>query len=144
MAFRKYGALALALIISVICFGCTQDISAPVTSTDQPVLPPTNVAAVATANGHVSLSWDESSQPDIVGYNVYRRAATYGKPQQLNPNRVESTKFSDNSTKAPGQYEYRVTAVNANGKESRFTSVVVETREVIDDGSGKVPAPGFE
>jgi hypothetical protein len=60
-----------------------------------------------------------------------------GSPKRLNPARILSTAYEDQTTSARRQYEYRVTAVNSNGKESRFTAVVIETHVLVGDGSGK-------
>lgn len=138
MAFRKQISLALALTMVMVCFGCADEIGAPIED-EQPVLPPTNVRALALNDGHVEVLWDASSQPTINGYNVYRRELGVGQPNRLNSTRVLTTKYRDTGTVPSREYEYRVTAVNERGKESRHTSVVVETRDLIDDGSGRIP-----
>jgi len=144
MAFRKQTALALALAMVTICFGCADEINAPNTADEQPVLPPTNVRALALNDGQVELVWDASSQPTINGYNLYRREVGNGSPRRLNETRILSTQFVDNTTTPKKEYEYRVTAVNSKGKESRFTAVVIVARDPIDDGGGKFPTPDTE
>jgi hypothetical protein len=139
MAFRKHTALALALAMVTICFGCADEINAP-GDDEQPVLPPTNVRAVALPDGDVEVLWDASSQPNINGYNIYRREVGGGGPHRLNDTRILDTEYRDDTTSASRQYEYRVTAVNSKGKESRHTAVVIEARDLIDDGPGKVPS----
>jgi fibronectin type 3 domain-containing protein len=138
MAFRKQISLALALTMVMVCFGCADEIGAPIED-EQPVLPPTNVRALALNDGHVEVLWDASSQPNINGYNIYRREVGHGNPNRLNPTRILDTKYRDTGTVPAKDYEYRVTAVNSKGKESRHTSVVVETHAVIDDGQGRIP-----
>jgi fibronectin type 3 domain-containing protein len=144
MAFRKHAGLALALATAILCFGCADDINAPNTTDEQPVLPPTNVTASALNNGHVQVKWDASSEPTINGYNLYRREVGHGSPTRLNNTRILTTNYLDQNTLVQKQYEYRVTAVNSKGKESRFTAVIIVTHDVIDDGSGRVPALGTE
>jgi fibronectin type 3 domain-containing protein len=138
MAFRKQAALALALATTIICFGCADDINAPNTTDQQPVLPPTNVTATALSDGQVRVTWDASSQPTINGYNLYRREVGNGGPKRLNSTRILTTLYVDGGVAVRKHYEYRVTAVNSKGKESRFTSVVIETPRA---GSGKLADP---
>jgi fibronectin type 3 domain-containing protein len=144
MSFRKHAALALALASTIVYFGCTDNINAPVTTDDQPVLPPTNVVASALDNGNVQVKWDASSEPTINGYNLYRREVGHGGPKRLNSTRILTTLYTDQNTALQKRYEYRVTAVNSKGKESRFTAVVVITHAVVDDNPGKVPSLGSE
>jgi fibronectin type 3 domain-containing protein len=129
MAFRKQMTLALAMALMTVCFGCADELNAP-TDDEAPVLPPTNVTAVALGDGSVQLTWDASSQPDINGYNLYRREVDHGNPKRLNATRILSTEYRDEATSVPENYEYRLTAVNTKGKESRFTAVVVVTRTI--------------
>jgi len=144
MAFRKHAALALALASAIICFGCTDNINGPITTDEQPVLPPTNVSAPALSDGHVRVKWDASSEPTITGYNLYRREVGHGSPKRLNATRILTTLYVDQDTAVQRQYEYRVTAVNSKGKESRFVAVVILTHDVIDDNPAKVPSLGAE
>jgi hypothetical protein len=140
MAFRKQAALALALSMITICFGCADELNAPNTEDEAPVLPPTNVQALALSDGQVQVTWDASSQPTVNGYNLYRRVVGNGSSKRLNPTRILSTAYLDDTAVPRTEYEYRVTAVSTKGKESRFTAVVIASRDVIEDGSGKVPA----
>ncbi len=140
MLFRKQAALVLALASVVVMFGCTDELNAPSTTDEQPVLPPTNVSAFALTDGHVRVKWDASSEPTISGYNLYRREVGHGKPNKLNNSRIQAHEYVDDSTLALKNYEYRLTAVNSKGKESRFVSVVIETRAIYDGSSGKYPA----
>ena len=140
MAFRRQIALAAALAFSSICFGCADDTTAPMTEDEQPVLPPTNVRALALSDGEVQVLWDASSQPTINGYNLYRRDGGQGSPKRLNPTRILATQYLDGTTAPQRQYEYRVTAVSSKGKESRFTSVVIQIHAAVGDGPGRDPA----
>jgi hypothetical protein len=139
MAFRRQMTLAVASALLTICFGCADELNAPITGDEAPVLPPTNVVAVALSNGNVQVTWDASSQPNSNGYNLYRREVQNGATRRLNSTRILTTEFIDDSTVAPREYEYRVTVVSSRGKESRFTAVVVGTHDVGHDGQGKVP-----
>ncbi|HET6463063.1 MAG TPA: fibronectin type III domain-containing protein [Candidatus Krumholzibacteria bacterium] len=140
MVFRKQAALAVALASVIVMLGCTDELNGPNTTDEQPVLPPTNVSAFALTDGHVRVKWDASSEPTISGYNLYRREAGHGKPGKLNSGRIHAHEYVDESTVALKNYEYRLTAVNSKGKESRYVAVIVETRTIVDGTSGKYPA----
>ena len=142
--FRKQMALGLAMAFLTICFGCADELNAPNTLDEQPVLPPTNVRAQALADGSVSVLWDASSQPTVTGYNLYRRIVDAGSPKRINPSRVLDTVYRDDTTGAGVEYEYRVVAVNSKGKESRFTSIVIHTHSLIGDGAGKGIVPNSD
>lgn len=139
MAFRKHAALAVALASVVVMFGCNE-VNAPTTTDEQPVLPPTNVSAFALSDGHVRVKWDASSEPTINGYNLYRREVGNGHPSRINSTRILATEYVDEGTVALKNYEYRLTAVNSRGKESRFVAVIIETRPLSGGTSGKYPA----
>jgi hypothetical protein len=139
MVFRKQAALVAALASVVLMIGCTDELNAPNTTEEQPVLPPTNVSAFALTDGHVRVKWDASSEPTINGYNLYRREVGQGKPGKINNSRIQATEYVDESTVALKNYEYRLTAVNSKGKESRFVSVIIGTRVLEDGTSGKYP-----
>jgi hypothetical protein len=140
MAFRKQAALALALASVVMFLGCTDELNAPTTD-EQPVLPPTNVSAFALSDGSVRVKWDASSEPTINGYNLYRREVGHGAPQKINGTRILATEYLDNGTSVPKEYEYRLTAVNSKGKESRWVAVIIQTQQLVDPGTNKLPAP---
>jgi fibronectin type 3 domain-containing protein len=142
MAFRKHVVLALALLaVTATVYGCSDDTTAPNTQDETPVLPPTNVRAAVVNGGDVQVSWDSSSQPDVTGYNIYRREVGHGGPQRVNGSRIQATHYIDQGVVVDKAYEYRVTAVNSKGKESRFTAVIIKTGAVIGDGRGGVPIP---
>ena len=135
---RKYLALALASAFLTICFGCADELNAPITTDEAPVPPPSRVTGVALDFNHVELSWAPSSQPIIVGYNVYRREVGNGTAQRLNGNRIEEVSYLDGSVREGRVYEYRVTALSNKGKESRYRSIIIEMPAMPTDGSGKV------
>ena len=135
--FRKQIALALAMAFLTICFGCADELNAPITEDETPLIPPSNVRALALGDGSVQLLWDASSQPTVEGYKLYRREVDNGSPRRLNPNRLQATGYLDGTPAPNREYEYRVTAVNSKGKESRHTAIIIETHELIGDGAGK-------
>jgi len=139
MAFRKHTVLAFALLVlAAIALGCADDTTAPNTQDEAPVLAPTNVQAIALSGGDIRVSWDPSSQPNVTGYNVYRREVGQGNPNRINGSRVRETRYIDETAQIEREYEYRVTAVSSKGKESRYTAVSIRNR-VQQDSKDEVP-----
>jgi len=65
----------------------------------------------------VSLDWNDNTEPDRAGYNVYRSASAGGPFTKLNASLLSSSQYND--TSAPGGTSYyRVTAVDTSGNES--------------------------
>lgn len=83
---------------------------------------------------YVSLNWSGISDPDIVGYNIYRKDSKSGIVEQLNDVPVAVTFFEDNDVEPNDTYYYVVTAVNTNGYESDPSDVVkITTVAVLGD-----------
>ncbi len=69
------------------------------------------------AQGTVDLVWNANNEPDLTGYNVYRREKDTA-PVRANNDLVKIPLFHDSSV-APGhEYFYKVTAVDLAGNES--------------------------
>ncbi len=75
------------------------------------------VAAAEPETGKVTLKWAKHPSPSVVGYNVYRIAATYEKPKRLNAEPVKETGFADESLPGDAMRRYCVLAVDAFGQE---------------------------
>jgi hypothetical protein len=71
----------------------------------------------------VSLSWDASTS-DVVGYNVYRAAASKGPYTRINPVLDPSITYVDDAIALGQTYYYVATAVNAIGQESGFSNEI--------------------
>jgi len=71
---------------------------------------------------YVSLSWDASNSPDIVGYNIYRSKSSNGGYTRLNSKLDADTYYTDSSVAGETTYYYATTAVNSNGKESKYSN----------------------
>jgi len=68
-------------------------------------------------SGAVELIWTPNLDPDLAGYNVYRRRAGE-QAVRLNSELVRSALFRDTTAKPGHQYFYRITAEDMNGNES--------------------------
>lgn len=94
--------------------------SAPVEIMPRDVFPPAVPAGLTglyTA-GAVQLIWNPGTEPDLAGYNIYRRETGGGRAERLNTELLRSPLYRD-TTAMPGQhYQYSVTAVDLSGNES--------------------------
>ncbi|MGK0190271.1 MAG: fibronectin type 3 domain-containing protein, partial [Verrucomicrobiales bacterium] len=94
-----------------------------VTTTDLPPSAPANLTAIA-GDQLVTVDWDDNTETDVAGYNVYRSDVT-GPLNGATPivgNGVVDTGLSNGTT-----YSYFVTAVDIMGNESGFSATVSAT-----------------
>lgn len=130
MAFRKHVMITVVLLcISGLLLGCSDDGTvAPIESTyEAPLAAPSGLKVALTADGDISLRWSPSTQPNLGGYNIYRRVVSQYAVGQLNEAVVTATNFTDTNVNLGIVYEYRVTAVSVRGSESAYTSVEINT-----------------
>ncbi|MCE9584357.1 MAG: fibronectin type III domain-containing protein, partial [Planctomycetes bacterium] len=66
---------------------------------------------VLGGDGWVEVSWNANKEPDLLGYNVYRRVAA-GAWEQLNSKPLLNLKYLDKPVTNGTAYEYRVGAVD--------------------------------
>jgi fibronectin type 3 domain-containing protein len=126
MAYRKHVLVSVVLLaISGILFGCGDSTVAPTTTTEAPIVAPSNVTAQELANGDVMILWDASSQTNLRGYNVYRLDLENQRIGKLNAAELSQNSYVDQTADRDVQYEYRVTAISTRGTESNYSAVVV-------------------
>jgi hypothetical protein len=98
---------------------------------------PMALAAVAASVGSsgtwaIDLSWQPDADPDLAGYAVYRReAVAEGQAasawQRISPAQpVIGPGFHDAAVAAGHNYEYAVTAIGQNGRESEKSAIAQE------------------
>jgi hypothetical protein len=75
-----------------------------------------------TSRHRVTLAWRAASS--IVGYNVYRGAASQGPFAKINSALHPKTTFTDAGVASGKTYFYVTTAVNQKGHESKFSNQV--------------------
>ena len=96
---------------------------ASATPTDTiPPSAPTGLTAQA-GNNYVSLNWNDNSEVDINGYNVYRSTTSGGTYTRLNGTLLSSSNYTDNSVSNGTTYYYVVTAVDTSSNESANSGV---------------------
>jgi hypothetical protein len=92
-----------------------------------PPAPPTGLSVVYTSQA-VELVWTASPEPDLAGYNVYRREGS-GPAQKINREPLKTPIFRDTSVAEGRRYFYRVTALDlVNNESAASEEVSVETR----------------
>ena len=93
---------------------------------------PTGLAAVATpaengAGPAIDLSWQPDTEADLAGYAVYRREGD-GPWQRVSPAQaLVGPGFHDTNVQPGHSYEYAVTAIGQNGRESARSAPAEET-----------------
>ncbi|MBZ5657028.1 MAG: choice-of-anchor D domain-containing protein [Acidobacteriia bacterium] len=76
---------------------------------------------VATGSHSADLTWQESD-PNVVGYNIYR-GATHGGPYlQINTALDPATNYTDYTVVAGTTYYYVTTAVDSVGQQSAYSN----------------------
>jgi fibronectin type 3 domain-containing protein len=93
------------------------EVSATVPADSTPPAAPSGLSATA-GDGTVSLDWNNNSEVDINGYNVYRSTIYGGPYTRLNGALLGSSDYTDNSVSNGTSYYYVVTAVDTSLNES--------------------------
>jgi hypothetical protein len=91
-----------------------------------------NASAPATITGtgvaapvhSVNLSWNASTSPNVVGYNIYRSTGSGGSYSQINTVLNATTTYTDSSVVDGQTYSYETTAVNSDNEESVHSAPV--------------------
>jgi len=82
-----------------------------------PPAPPRRLMAVP-GQGVISLGWDASPEPDLLGYLVYRLEPPALVPARLTEAPVQATAFEDRTVKSGATYTYTVTAVDRSPRRN--------------------------
>ncbi len=75
----------------------------------------------------VSLDWDDNAEADFNHYNIYRSATSGGPYQKINTAPVTISDYEDTGLVLGTTYYYVVTAVDATGNESPYSTEVAHT-----------------
>lgn len=95
--------------------------------------PPTRLTATA-GDELIMLDWDDNSESDLAGYNVYRSMTSGGDFNKLNDLLLSSSNYEDVNVPPETICYYVVTAVDINETESGYSNEV----------SGLCQSPGNE
>ncbi|MFC1990253.1 fibronectin type III domain-containing protein [Chloroflexota bacterium] len=107
------------------------DNSSEVSATPNDIAPaaPTGLAATP-GDFQVSLDWNDNTEPDLAGYNVYRSLTSGDNYTQVNVGLVSTSNYTDTGLTNGTTYYYVVTAVDAADPvayESGYSSEVSAT-----------------
>jgi O-glycosyl hydrolase len=99
--------------------------------TEPPAAP---VGLVATAdNDMVSLDWNDNSETDLAGYNVYRSQTSGSGYDKINASLLADSNYVDNDVNNFTTYYYVVTAVDTNNNSSPYSNEVSATPDIYQD-----------
>jgi hypothetical protein len=141
-AFQPYGLFSPAQLKDVFF---SQDSSDGVTRTvwldnirvtegHIPTAPVAPVAVVSRAGDRSTvLHWERNSEPDLMGYRVYRALETNGPFILLNYAPTQSPSFADFAVTNGNDYYYRVRAINNSWMESVDSMIVRTTPQAFAD-----------
>jgi hypothetical protein len=74
----------------------------------------------------IDLSWTPDTEPDLAGYNVYRRVEG-DSPVKINSDLVKTSAFHDDKVQPATKYFYSVSAVDQQANESARSAEASET-----------------
>jgi hypothetical protein len=69
----------------------------------------------------INLQWDASSDPDIAGYNIYRRVLPDSVFTKINSEVVTEDLYFDTAVTGDKVYDYSISGVDKDGYESAWT-----------------------
>jgi hypothetical protein len=114
--------------------GFTKDMLYAYRNSDQPstadVTPPnapTGLIVSGTGSQSVSLNWNDNTDADLAGYNVYRSTTSGSGYIKANGSLVNTSDYTDNSVTNGTTYYYVVTAVDTHSNESADSGEVSAT-----------------
>jgi hypothetical protein len=82
-----------------------------------PPAAPTGLTATG-GNAVVDLNWNDNTEPDLAGYNVYRSTTSGGPYSQINGSLVTASAYSDTTVTNGITYYYVVRAVDGSNNSS--------------------------
>ena len=95
---------------------------------------PTGLSATV-ADQSVSLSWEENTESDLTGYNVYRSVGNDSNFVKLSERVLSETTYQDTiSSSLNTIYYYAVTAVDSNNEESELSVPTTAVVSTLDNG----------
>jgi peptidase C25-like protein/VCBS repeat protein/flagellar hook capping protein FlgD len=85
---------------------------------------PTALLGLGAATS-ITLTWTHNTEPDLLGYNVYRSSSAVGPFVKVNPVPTDRTSYYlDGSLAALTRYYYKVSAVDSSSNESALSAVM--------------------
>ena len=107
--------------------GCGADTTPPAA--------PAGLMAIAQ-DAQVELDWSGNSEPDLLGYHVYRSSVSGGSYQRISGAPLPLEGFIDTGLTNGETYYYAVSAIDGSGNESGLSEEVSATPSAGPDGGG--------
>jgi len=100
------------------------------------------IQVYAAGQRQITLAWDPSDDPDVAGYNVYRRTASNSYWKLIGT--VENVSNPDISLNVSygKKYYFVVTAYDIHGNESFFSNRISWPIQVLSPNGGEIIASG--
>jgi GH35 family endo-1,4-beta-xylanase len=98
---------------------------------------PTGLSATA-GDGIVWLDWNNNSEADLAGYNIYRSTTPGSGYSKLNTSLRSSSYYTDNNAANGTPYYYVVTAVDTSSNESHDSNEVSATPGTAPGAMGTI------
>ncbi|GEM_PF-2771656 len=95
-----------------------------VTPHDNSAPQPSTGLIASAGNQVVNLNWNDNTESDLSGYNVYRSTTSGGTYSKVNSSLLTSSQYSDSGLTNGTTYYYKVTAVDTASSESGYSSEV--------------------
>ena len=106
----------------------SDEVSATATDTTPPAIPSSLMATCG--NGMVLLNWNDNTEEDLDGYNVYRSETSGSDYVQINGPLSDDSIYIDSDVTNETTYYYVVTATDIYSNESGYSSEVSVTPSV--------------
>jgi len=116
---------------------------ASATPVDAPPAAPTGLVATA-GDKQVDLNWNDNTEPDLDGYNVYRSLTSGSGYAKINVSLVSTSDYNDSGLTNGTTYYYMVKAVDLGSNESGYSNEDSATpagvpQTLLDDGFEGTP-----
>jgi len=121
----EYEVRAVRIFRGTLIEGPSSTMVAGIPEKRTPPSPPTGLVAARQKDG-IALRWDRNPEPDIAGYDVYRREKKEQSFRKLNTQLIEGLYFLDDSAELQKAYFYRLKALDTSParRESDFSKEV--------------------
>jgi fibronectin type 3 domain-containing protein len=120
---------------------------ASATPTDTPPSAPVNLERTI-ASRTVYLTWNQNTEDDMQGYNVYRSTTSGGPYTMVNTGLITTNAYTDTGLTNGVDYYYVVTAVDLGGNEGTYSNEVrgrpfATPQYFLEDGFDGTPWNGY-
>lgn len=122
--FTKFSP-ALFSICLLLLTGCQRDANLIKPDDGLPPAVPVNLQIYYSAEGEIGIVWQPNSEPDLRGYNVYRKIGSSSIYNFLAF--TTNDYFVDDSLLYNEVYYYKISAIDLRGRESNLSTEVFAT-----------------